>query len=65
MMSVLQPIAYDVLECLTHLFDYYLYAVSMMYYDMLSDLISPCMVKRILFHIWNTFSVHIGIHILC
>lgn len=27
MMSVLQPIAYDVLECLTHLFDYYLYAV--------------------------------------
>lgn len=28
MMNVLQPIAPDVLECLTHLFDYYLYAVS-------------------------------------
>ena len=28
MMHVLKPIASDVLECLTHLFDYYLYAVS-------------------------------------
>ena len=28
MMNVLQPIAYDVLQCLSHLFDYYLYAVS-------------------------------------
>ena len=28
MMNILQPIAPDVLECLTHLFDYYLYAVS-------------------------------------
>ena len=28
MMSVLRPIAYDVVQCLTHLFDYYLYAVS-------------------------------------
>lgn len=28
MMSVLQPIAFDVLECLSQLFDYYLYAVS-------------------------------------
>ena len=28
MMSVLEPIAYDALEFLTHLFDYYLFAVS-------------------------------------
>ena len=28
MMHVLKPIASDVLECLTQLFDYYLYAVS-------------------------------------
>ena len=28
MMNVLQPIAYDVLQYLTNLFDYYLYAVS-------------------------------------
>lgn len=28
MMSVLQPIAFDVLECLSQLFDYYLYAVE-------------------------------------
>jgi hypothetical protein len=27
MMNVLQPIAYDVIQCLTNLFDYYLYAV--------------------------------------
>ena len=27
-MSVLEPIAYDALEFLTHLFDYYLFAVS-------------------------------------
>ncbi len=28
MMSVLKPIAFDVLICLSQLFDYYLYAVS-------------------------------------
>ncbi len=28
MMNVLEPIAYDALQYLTHLFDYYLYAVS-------------------------------------
>lgn len=28
MMVVLQPIAFDVIICLTKLFDYYLYAVS-------------------------------------
>ena len=28
MMNVLQPIAFDVLECLSQLFDYYLIAVS-------------------------------------
>ena len=27
-MTVLEPIAFDVLECLSQLFDYYLYAVS-------------------------------------
>lgn len=31
MMSVLQPIAFDVLECLSQLFDYYLYAVKSLY----------------------------------
>ena len=31
MMHVLKPIASDVLECLTQLFDYYLYAVRIMY----------------------------------
>ena len=28
MMNVLQPIAFDVLECLSQLFDYYLYGVK-------------------------------------
>ena len=32
MMSVLEPIAYDALEYLTHLFDYYLFAVSVYMY---------------------------------
>jgi len=32
MMHVLKPIASDVLECLTQLFDYYLYAVSLLYW---------------------------------
>ena len=31
MMHVLKPIASDVLECITQLFDYYLYAVSLFY----------------------------------
>ena len=30
MMSVLKPIAFDVLICLSQLFDYYLYAVSLL-----------------------------------
>ena len=30
MMSVLKPIAFDVLICLSQLFDYYLYAVSVL-----------------------------------
>ncbi len=32
MMSVLKPIAFDVLKCMSQLFDYYLYAVSMINY---------------------------------
>ena len=28
MMNVLKPIAFDVLECLSQLFDYYLFGVS-------------------------------------
>lgn len=31
MMNVLQPIAFDVLECLSQLFDYYLFGVSLPY----------------------------------
>ena len=28
MMAVLEPIAFDVLQCMTHLFDFFLYSVS-------------------------------------
>ena len=32
MMNVLKPIAFDVMICMSQLFDYYLYAVSMKYH---------------------------------
>ena len=32
MMNVLKPIAFDVLECLSQLFDYYLFGVSIIIY---------------------------------
>ena len=53
MMHVLKPIASDVLECLTQLFDYYLYAVS-----------KNCVHVFVLYHLlYLCFSL--DIYILC
>ncbi|XP_015916520.1 syndetin [Parasteatoda tepidariorum] len=38
MMSVLKPIAFDVLLCMTHLFDYYMYSVYIFFAKEVSDL---------------------------
>ena len=40
MMNVLQPIAFDVLECLSQLFDYYLFGVNLI--TCFTRIYNPC-----------------------
>ena len=43
MMNVLHPIAFDVLECLSQLFDYYLYGVYVF-----SSILCTCVLVNVL-----------------
>lgn len=59
MMSVLQPIAFDVLECLSQLFDYYLYAVSLHAYCCTVIRAVPSLVHRISREAWVRAKVYL------
>lgn len=53
-MTVLEPIAFDVLECLSQLFDYYLYAVGIF----LCNLMFVSHIMSIIFCCRFTMSLH-------
>ena len=61
MMNVLQPIAFDVLECLSQLFDYYLFGVNLI--TCFTRIYNPCtctLYIHVCIYIWGVIRVKIG-----